>query len=85
MITRIELSIDELVLHDVVPGDHDRVAGAVRHELARLLAAPDLPGGLVEGGDAARLDAGAFRIAPRAEAATIGGQVAQALFGALSR
>ncbi|HVV86983.1 MAG TPA: hypothetical protein VHE35_28285 [Kofleriaceae bacterium] len=43
---RIELHLDELVLHGVAARDRHRVADAVHAELARLLAEQGLPGGL---------------------------------------
>jgi len=82
VITRIELSIDELVVHGAAPAEGDHIAGALARELTRLLSAPT-PGRFATGGDVARLDAGAVSLAPGADAAALGGQVARVLFGAL--
>jgi hypothetical protein len=41
--SRIELHVDELVLHGFPPGDKHRIADALQAELHRLLAGRGLP------------------------------------------
>ena len=81
----IELHIEELVLHGFAPGDRYAIAEAVEHELTRLLAEQGAPPSLLQSGDVARLDSGAFDVVSNAKAEGIGGQVAQAVYGGLSR
>ena len=42
-------------------------------------------GALAEGGELMRLDAGAFQVAPVARAETIGVQVAQSVYGSMTK
>lgn len=82
---RLELHIEELVLHGFAPGDRQAVADALQGELARLFAERGLPSALAQRGEVTRLDAGSFPVAPRSGAAAVGAQVAQAVHGGLSR
>lgn len=82
---RIELHIEELVLHGLAPGDHHCIGAAVEAKLARLLAEQGVPPSLAQGCEVAHLDGGAFDVAPGSTAETIGAQVAGALYGGLSR
>ena len=54
-------------------------------ELARLLAEQGAPPGLANGGTVSALDGGSFDVAPDARPHQIGAQVAQAVYGGLSR
>jgi len=81
----VNLRIDELVLHGFPPGDRYRIATALEAELARLIEAQGIPTGLANGGSVPMLDAGSFAVAPGARPQQIGAQIAQALFGGLSR
>ena len=81
----IELHIEELVLHGFPPADHHSIGGAVERELTRLLVGSDTPPGLASGGEVARLDGGAFDVAPNAAPEVIGAQIAQAIYSGLSR
>lgn len=81
----VELHIEELVLHGFESVDHYVVAEAVEHELARLFAEQGAPPSLMQGGEFARLDGGAFEAGSNSKAETIGGQVAQAVYGGLGR
>jgi hypothetical protein len=82
---KIELSIDELVLHGSSRGDQYTIADAVERELARLLTEGSMPPAFVRNVERARLDAGAFNVAPGSDAKTLGGQVAHAVHAKLSR
>ena len=79
----VELHIEELMLHGFAPGDRHRIGEAVERELQRLLAeqgAPDLLNGSVE---LERIDAGSFNLDENAKSATIGAQVAEAIYSGL--
>lgn len=81
----VELYIDALVLDGLPAGDQDRVAAAVQHELAQLFADRGVSSTVAGAGDIAELNGAAFDIAADASPETIGAQVAQALYGRLSR
>lgn len=84
MTTRIEVRVDELVLHGIAPGDRHPIADALERELGRLFAVTALSARLLEGGDVARLDAGAVPMTAGAPAGTLGARVAQTVFGGLN-
>ncbi|HEX8237089.1 MAG TPA: hypothetical protein VF600_14115 [Abditibacteriaceae bacterium] len=81
----IELHIEELVLHGFSPSDRIAIGMAVEHELARLFAERGVSSSLAQGGEMARLNAGAFQVAPGARSDTIGTQVAQSVHRGLSQ
>ncbi len=81
----ITLHIEELVLHGFAPRDRHRIGAAVEQELTRLLTEHPWPSALKESGPVDRVDAGAFRMASSAKPATVGGQIANAVHGGLSR
>lgn len=82
---RIELHIEELVLHGVAPGDRYRVAEAIEGELARLFQEQGIPPGLTGGGSGASLDGGSFGVAPGAGPRRTGAQAGRAIYRGLSR
>ncbi len=81
----IEVHIEELVLHGFAPGDRYHIADAVERELARSFAQQGLSPSLRNGIEIARVDGGVFRVAGGAKAETVGSQVAQAVYGGLTR
>jgi hypothetical protein len=86
---RVEVHIEELVLHGFSPADRHLVAEALESELARQLR-DGLPAALVDGGAAIeRVDAGAVRVTNPARPASVGtevaGAIARALGGGLDR
>ncbi len=82
---RIELHIDELVLHGFAPSDRHAIGDAVQHELARLLAEQGLaPSGLVSR-ERAHVNAGDFHVSSESKAPAVGAQVAHAVYGGLTR
>ena len=81
----VRLRIDELVLDGFPPGDRYRIAAAVEAELSRLFADQGVPSNLASGGAVPALDAGSFDVMPDARPDRIGAQVAQAVYGGLSR
>ena len=82
-VSRLEVRIDELVLHGFRPADGPRIGEAVRRELERVLAgrAADFPA--QAGARIARLDAGSFRVTAGGNGEAIGRQVARAIDGGL--
>ncbi|NOR41697.1 MAG: hypothetical protein GQ572_00050 [Gammaproteobacteria bacterium] len=83
MVRRIELNIEELVLHGFSPGDRYGIGEAVEHELTRLLGDRGVPQSLVQGGEIANMDGGAFEVAQGSRAQVVGAQVAKAVYGGL--
>ncbi len=79
----INLHIEELVLHGFSPKDRYLIGEAVQQELVRLLSEQGIPPSLDSGSKVARLDAGAFNVKQGTQAATIGAQVAQAVYGGM--
>lgn len=80
----VQIQIGELVLHGL---DHVRSSGArydlgaaVERELTRLLAEQGVPPGLDQARIVARLSGGSFEVAPGSSPATLGLQIAQAVY-----
>ncbi|HEY0384719.1 MAG TPA: hypothetical protein VGC64_01850 [Pyrinomonadaceae bacterium] len=84
---RIELYIEELVLHGFARGDRYAIADAVERELSRLLAAQltghAVPPALAHNTEHARMDAGTIHL-QTAVAASVGTQLAQAVHGVIN-
>jgi hypothetical protein len=78
---RIELHIDELVLHGFNPADRRGIGDAVERELARLLAGPSGVPMTPTGAD--RVDAGSFVHDAGAPPRQVGAQIAGAVHGAV--
>jgi hypothetical protein len=83
-IPNIELHIEELILHDFPHGDRYQIAEAVERELTRLFAEQGIPASLTHGGEIARLHGGSFTVAQGSQAAAIGAQVAQSVYGGMN-
>jgi hypothetical protein len=75
----VQVRIGELVLDGFAPANRLAIAEGVRRELTRLIGEQGL--GRLAGPrtNAAAVDAGAFPVGPGANAAAIGGRVAQAV------
>lgn len=83
----LRLHIERLVL-DGLPIQRSQGAvfqSALESELARLLTERGVPPALSQGGALARIDGGAFHLAPESKAQTTATQVAQAVYGGLSQ
>jgi hypothetical protein len=80
----VALHIEELVLHGFAAADRYRIGMAVEQELARLFAEQGVPPTLANSGAVARLDGGAFEMAPDSQAETIGARIAQQVYGGLN-
>jgi len=81
----IEVHIEELILHGLSPVDRLRIGAATEHELSRLLAESGVPSGLARGADLDPVDAGSFTKGSLATPGWIGGEIARAVYGGLSR
>lgn len=77
----IELYIDELVLHGFNPGERHAIAEAIEAQLSQLFAeqlmSQGVPPLFSQDGEHARLDAGAFNVAPGSDGNSIGSQIAR--------
>lgn len=82
---RIDLHIEELVLHGFAPGDRHVIGEAVEHELGRLLAERGPTSPAIASHESARVNAGDVHVAPDSKAPAVGAQVAQAVYGGLTR
>ncbi|HKG23555.1 MAG TPA: hypothetical protein VKC34_16765 [Blastocatellia bacterium] len=82
--SRLELEIEELVLHGFASSDRHRVAGAMQEELSRLFVEQGVPPALSRAGSIERLDAGAFEVKPRATPEAAGAEIARAIYGGLT-
>jgi hypothetical protein len=85
----IRLHIEELVLDQFQVGDRYAIADAVQRELSQLLAAGsvrgDLTSSLIQNAGNLRLNAGAFQVEPNSKANSIGTQIAQVVYGGLTK
>lgn len=79
---RIEVVIEELVLHGFAPAEGAAVGDAVRAELARLLAAQGLSMA-AQDVEVARLNAGSFQLQPGAGPQAAGAGIARSLHTSL--
>ena len=77
---KVDLHIEELVLHGFSAGDRYRTGKAVERELTRLITEQGVPSSLVREGGVARINGGTFEVSPGSRAEIIGGQVAQSVY-----
>lgn len=82
---RIEVNIDELVLHGFSPADRYRIGEALEGELTRLFTEGGLPSGLAKGSQVDRLDGGSFDVKQGSKAESIGVQVAKSVYGGIKK
>ena len=82
---RIEVFIEELVLHGFAPGDRAHIGGTLESELTRLLSERGLPPTLAHGSALARLDGGTIQLARGPRANAVGAQGARAVYGGLAK
>jgi len=81
----LSLHVDALVLHGFPPADRFTIGQTVQLELARLFANRGVPESLVDLGDIENLSGGTFELKPNRQPATIGTQVAWAVYQTLQR
>lgn len=82
---RIELHIDELVLHGFAAGDRHAIRDAVQLELTRLFAEQGLDASRLGRGDRVDVNAGEFQVARESRPQAVGAQVAQAVHRGVTR
>ncbi len=82
---RIDVRIEELVLHGFAHEDRHAIAASLRGELARLLAERGVPAGLVDRGNTAALGALEIQISPGARAGDVGTRAARSVFEGMGR
>ncbi len=82
---RIEVHIEELVLHGFTAEDRYPIGEAVKRELIHLFTVQGVPSLLAEGGEIEHLDGGSLELTPRSGAREIGRRVAGAVFKGLGR
>lgn len=83
MVRRIEVDIEELVLHGFKSGDRYRIGEAVEQELARMFADEGIPEPLEGGREVVSMDGGMFEVAEGSRAEVVGAQVAKAVYGGM--
>lgn len=76
---RIELRIDELILHGFEPGDRHRIGEAVQNELGRLLRGQGTPLAAENRGRIDVIKGGAFTVTPGGGPESTGMQIARAV------
>jgi hypothetical protein len=81
----IELHIDELVLEGFPMLDRERLGGAIRTELARLLTEQGAPSLLNQSGEIMNLPGGTLTAGQTADATALGVQIAHAIYVGLNR
>lgn len=82
--SRIDLTIDELVLYDMPRAGRYQIAETLERELADLIATRGVPAAL-QGGDLPTIGAPALRLTPGVTPEAIGRQLAHALYEGLER
>lgn len=81
----IEVYIEELVLHGFSPGDHYRIGAAMERKLTSLFAEQSTPASLTREHEVAHLNGGTFEVKAGSAVEAIGTQLAQAVYGGLSK
>ena len=81
----IDLHIEELILRGFAPGDRYRIAHSMKSELSRLFAERGIPPLLAQNGAIPGLNGGVLEVLPGSTAGVIGRQLAQALYGGLTK
>jgi hypothetical protein len=77
---KIELHIEELVLHGMEISDRYLIGEAFQQELTRLLTEKGLPRSLAQGGEIPRINAGTFEVQLGAKPEIIGVQIAHIIY-----
>ena len=81
----IDLHIEELILHGFAHESRYQIAHSMKRELSRLFAERGIPPLLAQNGAIPGLNGGVFEVLPNSTARDIGRQLAQALYGGLTR
>jgi len=81
---RVQVEIDELVLHGFAASEGRAVGDALSGELERMLAQTNFRRAFDRGRDLPILDAGRLTLPAQARPAAVGAQVARAVYAGLS-
>ncbi len=81
---RVEVTVDEFVLHGFQRADRYTIGDAFQQELERMFAEADFRSSFRQDADLPRLDAGRISLPVQVRPSLVGAQVAQALFGSLN-
>jgi len=84
MSTRVEVLIDELVLHGFSPAERYAIGEALSQELQQLMASGD-PGALANLGNIPILRTNNITLEPGAKSQAVGAQVANAVAGGFKK
>jgi len=82
---KIELHIEELVLHGFTAADRYLIGDALQVELTRMFSEQGMPSGFARNIETDRVDAGSFHVITGAQVPAIGARLAQALYGGLRK
>jgi hypothetical protein len=82
---RVKVKIEELALEGLPAADRHRIGGAVKSELARLLAERGLPSWLAGGERIPKLDGGRFETRQGERPEVVGRHVAGAVYKGFNR
>jgi hypothetical protein len=82
---KIEVYIEELVLHGFTANDRYRIGDALQVELTRMFSEQGMPPGFARNIETDRVDAGSFHVVTGAQPQTIGAHLAQSLYGRLRK
>jgi hypothetical protein len=81
--TKLDLRIEELVLHGFSQGDCSRIAASLEQELAVLFLERGMPRSFTRARNISQLDGGSFSLPQNSRAETVGSQLAQTVYDAL--
>jgi hypothetical protein len=82
---RINVNIEQLVLHGFAPGDRMAIAAAVKRELAMQFAAEARAASLRRECDIPCIQGETFQVRPHSGADAVGTQIARAVYRGLRR
>lgn len=82
---KLEIRIEELVLHGFDPRDGKGIGEAVERELTRLFLEQGVPGAFRPELNVDSIDGGSFAVAPGSGAKAMGAGVARSVYGGLKR
>ena len=81
---RVEVTVDELVLHGFQSSERHAIGDAFQQELERILAEVDLRSTFRRDADLPRLEAGRISLSQRSRPAVVGNRVAHAVVDSLN-
>ncbi len=82
---RVEISIEELVVHGAMAGDREQIGAAVQRELTRLLSERGIPAAVPKSTEIKGLSPEPLAAPPGASPEATGAGVARVVYGALGK